>query len=178
MLLTTTDDPQERTVSDSSHQAKQALQGAHKFDLAVIGAGAVALLGSLLPYYTVSIDMMGVAASSSANAWHGLFGWFGVLAAVIGSGLVLAHLLGTDTKVAPRTGALVAYAVAAVSTILALFIYPGGCDELKTVGVNVCDGIDFGRGVGYWLTLLAVLAGLTLAWLRRGEGSDPETPTA
>lgn len=167
-------------MSDSSQQAKQALQGAHKFDLALVAAGVVALLGSLLPYYTVSVDMMGISTSTSVNAWNGFFGWFGVLAAVIGSGLVLAHLLGTDTKVSARTGALVAYAVAVVSTILALFIYPGGgCDDLETLGVNVCEGIDFGRGFGYWLTLLAVLGGLALAWLRRGgEGTAPETPAA
>ena len=166
-------------MSDSTEQAKQALAGAHRLDLALVAAGAVALLASFLPYYTVSVDLMGMDASSSANAWHGFFGWFGVLAAVVGSGLVLLHLLGKDTLVAPRTGALIAYAVAAASTVVALFVFPGGgCDDLDALGVNVCDGIDFGRGIGYWLALLAVLAGLTLAVLRRGEGTGPAAPTA
>ena len=168
-------------MSDSSQQARQALQGAHKYDLGIVIAGAVAFLGSLMPYYTVSVDMMGISSSASANAWHGFFGWVGVLAAVAGSGLVLAHLLGAASKlpVPARTGALVAYAVAVVCTVLALFVYPGGgCQDLEVLGSNVCDGIDEGRGVGYWLTLLAVVAGLVLAWLRRGEASDAGAPTA
>ena len=164
-------------MSDQSQQpsrqpAKQALASAHKFDLGVIGAGAVAFLGSLLPFYTVSFETLGLSSDASYNAWHGFFGWFAVLAALAGSGLVLAHLLGVGGKlpIAARTGALIAYAVAVAAMVVALFVHPSGsCDDVEGVGANVCDSIDLGRGFGFWLTLLAVLAGLVLAWLRRGE---------
>ncbi len=171
-------------MSDSTPQPQQALQGAHKFDLGIVGAGAVALIGSLMPFYTVSVDFMGVSQSTSANAWHGFFGWFGVLAAVAGSTLVLLHLLGRDTQVPARTAALIAYGVAVVCVVLALFVTPGGdCDEFVAMGVDVCEGFDFGHGFGYWLTLLAVLAGLVLSILRRGTGAVadtgvPPTPSA
>lgn len=166
-------------MSDPTAQAKQVLERADKRDLGIVAAGLVALIGSVLPFYTVSADFMGSSISSSASAWHGFFGWFGVLAALAGSALLLVHLLGVRTPVAARLGTLAAYAVAALCLVIALFAFPGGgCDDLTIAGTDVCEGIDFGRGVGYWLTLLAVLGGLALSVLRRGADDSTTTMPA
>jgi hypothetical protein len=51
--------------------------------------------------------------------------------------------------------------------ILALFIFPGGgCPSANGLGGLHCDT---GRGFGYWLAVLAVLAGLGLAVMRMRE---------
>ncbi len=164
-------------MSDQSPPAQQALASAHKLDLAIVVAGVVAFLGSVMPFYTVSVNVMGLSSSASISAWHGFFGWFGVLAALVGSGLVLVHVLGAGGRlpIPARTGALVAYAVATACLVVALFVHPAGsCDDVEGLGLDVCDSIDLGRGFGFWLTLLAVLAGLVLAWLRRRETTaDP-----
>ena len=68
----------------TSGQAVDTLKGAHRLDLGVIGAGVLVFLGSLLPYYTVSVDGFGASASSSVNAWHGFFGWFAAVLALAG----------------------------------------------------------------------------------------------
>ena len=133
----------------------------------IIGAGVLALLGSLLPYYTVSVEFLGASAGGSGNAWSGGFlGWFGALLALAGAGVLVAKILGVSLPVPARTTVLGLFAGAAVLTLLALFVFPGGgCDDLGIDGV--CDGVDEGRGFGYWLALLATIAGTALAAVRR-----------
>ncbi|WP_322920614.1 hypothetical protein [Nocardioides renjunii] len=152
-----------------SAPAVETLKGADRLDLGIIGAGALAFLGSLLPYYTVSVDAFGSSVSESATAWHGFFGWFGAVLALAGAGLLLARLLGVSLSlpVPVRTLVLGLFAVAALCTVLALFVVPGGsCDE-DAFGASVCDLIDQGHGFGYWLALLATLVGTALAAVRR-----------
>ncbi len=138
-----------------------ALQSAHKLDLGIIAAGVIAFLASLMPYYTAHVKAFGLDSSASASAWHGFFGWFGALLALAAAVVLVLHLMGQTLPVPVRTTVLGLMAAGLVCTILALFIYPGG---------NVSGlGIDTGHGFGYWLALLATIAGTVLAGMRRGE---------
>ncbi len=140
------------------------MKSADRLDLGTIGAGLVVFIASLLPYYTVSVEGFG---GGSANAWHGFFGWFGALAALVGAGLLAAKILGVlpALPVPVRTAVLGCFALATLCTLLALFVTPGGgCDD---AGLGLCDAIDQGHGFGYWLALLATIAGTALAALRR-----------
>ena len=126
-------------------------------------------LGSLLPFYTVSVEFLGASSGGSANAWHGFFGWFGALLALAGAGLLVAKLLGVSLPlpVPVRTAVLGLFAVATLCLVLALFVTPGGgCDDAG-LGGDICDAIDQGHGFGYWLALLATIAGTALAAMRR-----------
>ena len=86
--------------------------------------------------------------------------------ALAGAGVLVARILGVSLPVPARTTVLGLFAGAAVLTLLALFVFPGGgCDDLGIDGV--CDGVDEGRGFGYWLAGLATIAGTALAAVRR-----------
>ena len=138
-----------------------ALQSANRLDLGIIGAGVIAFLASLMPYYTVNFKAFGVSSGGSVNAWHGFFGWFGALLALAAAVVLVLHLMGQALPVPVRTTVLGLMGAGLLCTILALFIFPGG---------NVSGmGIDTGHGFGYWLALLATIAGTVLAGMRRGE---------
>ncbi|KQV64183.1 hypothetical protein ASC64_15470 [Nocardioides sp. Root122] len=153
--------------SASANQAVETLKSADRLDLGIIGAGVLVFLGSLLPYYTVSVDILGTSTSDSASAWHGFFGWFGALLALAGAAVLVAKLLGVALPVAVRTTVLALFAGAVLCTVLALFVTPGGSCDDTFLGNTVCDAIDQGHGFGYWLALLASIAGLALAAVRR-----------
>lgn len=162
-----TPEPTPSASSTSANDAVETLKRADRLDLGTIGAGVLVFLGSLLPYYTVSVDLLGSSNSASANAWHGFFGWFGALAALVGAGILVAKILGVALPVPVRTAVLALFGLAALCTLLALFVTPGGrCDD-SGIMAGVCDAIDQGHGFGYWLALLASLGGLALAVVRR-----------
>ena len=100
--------------SGSANEAVATLKGADRLDLATIGAGVLVLLGSLMPYYTVSVEGFG---SESATAWHGFFGWFGALAALVGAGVLVAKILGVSLPVPVRTTVLASIAGVALAAM-------------------------------------------------------------
>lgn len=153
--------------SRSANEAVDTLKSADRLDLGIIGAGVLAFLGSLLPYYTVSVDILGTSNSASVNGWHGFFGWFGALLALAGAGVLVARLLGVTLPVPVRLTVLGLFAGAVLCTVLALFVIPGGSCDDSFLGGSVCDAIDQGHGFGYWLALLASIAGLALSVVRR-----------
>jgi hypothetical protein len=155
------------TRSSSADAAIDTLKSADRLDLGIIGAGVLAFLGSLLPYYTVSVDILGSSNSASANAWHGFFGWFGAVLALAGAAVLVAGVLGVALPVPVRTTVLALFAGAVLCTVIALFVTPGGSCEDIAFGGDFCDAIDQGHGFGYWLALLASVAGLALAAVRR-----------
>lgn len=141
-----------------------ALQSANRLDLGIIGAGVIAFLASLMPYYTISIRGLG---GDSVTAWHGFFGWFGALCALAAAVVLVLHLMGQTLPVPVRTTVLGLMAAGLLCTILALFVFPGGgCDD---GGMGLCKAIDTGHGFGYWLALLATIAGTVLAFQRKDE---------
>lgn len=133
-------------------------------DWGIIGVGALTFIFSFLSYYTASVKAFGVDYSVSENGWHGFFGWFGMLCAVAGSALVAISLFAPQVKlpVPARLAGLGLYAVALVCLLLAWFITPG-------VGGGV-DGVDFGRGIGFYGSLLFVIVGLVLSLMRFQQG--------
>lgn len=139
--------------------AQEAFRSADRMDLGIVAAGILAFICSMLPFYTVSIGGMG----GSESAWHGFFGWFGALCALAGGVVIVLHILKVALPFPVRLGVLGAFAVASLCEILALFVFPGGKVDSAFIHVN------YGHGVGYWLTLLACLAGLGLSVVRRDE---------
>jgi hypothetical protein len=129
-----------------------ALQSANRLDLGIIGAGIIAFLASLMPYYTVSFKAFGISTDGvSFSAWHG------ALLALAAAVVLVLHLMGQTLPFPVRTTVLGLMAGALLCTVLALFIFPGG------------GGSGTGHGFGYWLALLATIAGTVLAGMRRGE---------
>jgi len=130
-------------------------------DWGILGAGLLAFVFSFTPYYKYSAHLGGPfgTISGTDNAWHGFFGWFAMLCAVVGSAIVASELFGTSGRLpfAARLGGLVAYAVASLCVILAIFVIPG-----DTRGT----GIDKGHSYGFWISLVVILAGLVLSLMR------------
>ncbi len=164
----TSSGPATPSQTPSSSEAIATLKAANPLDLTIIGLGLLTFIASLLPYYTVSAEIFGSSSSSSANAWHGFFGWFGALCALSAAALLVVRLLGIALPIPVRTVVLGLFGLAALCTLLALFVIPGGkCDDSGLLGSDVCDLIDQGHGVGYWLALLATIGGTAVAALRR-----------
>ena len=151
--------------SMSGGEMKAAFAGAHKFDLAIMGAGVLMFIWSLLPYYTVSFDGgAGFSSSGSVTAWHGFFGWFGALCALGAAILLVLPLLNVRMTIPTRQVVLGLLGFATLCVVIAFFVIPGGDCQ----GIQVCeDAIDFGHGVGYWLSLLTVIGATALAFMRK-----------
>ena len=144
----------------TADQFKSTVQGAHQYDLGIIAAGVLAFLLSFFPYYTASFG----GFSDSESAWHGFFGWFAALVALavaVGLALRLFGISVLDPAMS-RLVSLGGFALALVCTILAFFVTPGigGCGSF-------CDGIDFGRGFGFWASAIAIIGGTVLTFLRK-----------
>jgi len=137
-------------------------------DWGIIAAGVVAFIFSLFAFYTysVSISIAGLSTTSrsvSWSAWHGFFGWFAVLLAMVAAILLAAQLIAKVTMPFPvRTVVLGLFVVALICLLLALFVIPGNTGGSSLFGVHV----NKGHGFGYWITLIAVIAGTALAGKR------------
>jgi hypothetical protein len=59
-----------------------------------------------------------------------------------------------------RLVGLGAYAVATLCVILALFVVP------DYNGISVPSSVDTGHGIGYWISLIVIIAGLVLSFMR------------
>ncbi|MDT4987746.1 MAG: hypothetical protein QOI74_1840 [Micromonosporaceae bacterium] len=130
-------------------------------DWGILGAGLLAFIFSLFDYYTVSVSGGGFSVSDSASAWHGFFGWFAALLAVVGAALVALDLFAPQVKlpIATRLAGLAAFALATLCVIIALFVIPDG-------GADNIPGVDTGHGFGYWASLIVIIAGLVLSLMR------------
>ncbi|MBA2560959.1 MAG: hypothetical protein H0V07_13945 [Propionibacteriales bacterium] len=150
-----------RASSSSTSTAANPLADLHRFDLAQIGLGALLFVASLLPFYSYSFNGGALSVSQSYSAWHGFFGWFGVVLGVAAAGVLAVALLGNVAIPSLRLVVLGLFAASALCLLLALFVIPGGGYS----GVNFSSGHSF----GYWLALLCSLAGTALAFLRKDE---------
>jgi len=139
----------------------------HPLDWAIIAAGLLAFIFSLLPFYSYRLTIPSVRvfqAHATLNAWHGFFGWFGALLALAAAIILAAELVGgVRLPFQSRLAVLGAFVVGLVSELLALLLVPGGDSGVsRLLGVHISTGHSY----GYWLTLLAVLAGAVLSYLR------------
>lgn len=137
-------------------------------DWGIIAAGVVAFIFSLFAFYSysVSISIAGFSTGKRTahwSAWHGFFGWFAVLLVLVAAILLAAELIARMTLPFPvRTVVLGLFVIALICLLLALFVIPGNTGGASAFGVNV----DKGHGFGYWITLIAVIAGTALAYKR------------
>jgi hypothetical protein len=144
----------------TADQFRSTVQGANPYDLGIIACGVLAFLLSFFPYYTASF----AGFSDSEGAWHGFFGWFAALLALAAAVLLALRLFGVHVLDAAMTrlACLAGFGVALLCIIIALFVTPGigGCGSF-------CDGIDFGRGFGFWASAIIVVGGTVLSFLRK-----------
>jgi hypothetical protein len=152
-------------------------------DWAAIGAGVLAFIFSFIDFYNVSVNVSSScpaivrSSASSANlptasAWHGFFGWFGVLLALAGAAIIAAALFLPNVRMpAPaRMAALGAFALATVSEIIAIFVVPGGHYNSGNLGGGIFGDCHIsagvGHGFGFWITLILVIIGLVVTLMR------------
>jgi hypothetical protein len=137
------------------------------YDWGVLAAGFLAFIFSFVSYYTYHVKLFGITGSGSENAWHGFFGWFAMLVALLSAGLLAVHIFSPATKlgVPVRLTVLGGFALALLCVILA------GLIDARSLP----SGVSSGRGAGYYLSLIAILGGGVVAFLRLREtgGSLP-----
>lgn len=132
-----------------ANAAVDQFKGADPLDLAVVGAGVLALIFSFFSsFYTVHIDGFGGygGGTGGTSAWHGFFGWAGVLLLLVAGAVVALKIL----KIAvPQEEILVAGAsvLGLLFVFLALFVNP----------VNTFGVVKIGHGWNYWIVLIAGL---------------------
>ncbi len=143
-------------------------------DWVVIGAGLLAYISSLLPWYsfTASVPILGITRSASANAWHaGLGAWLSVLMLVAAAAVVLVGTLGGRLR---RTASrslitLVLTALAFITIALRWATYPdanGGLGRVGQLGdfslgdanLGGAFSVTSGAGYGLYLGLIAAVA--------------------
>lgn len=133
-------------------------------DWGIIAAGVVAFIFSLFNFYTASVTIAGFGSGHRTdNAWHGFFGWFGALVALLAALLLAAELIARIRfPFATRLVVLGGFVLALICELLALLIVP--------IDTSGADGgfikVDKGHGFGYWITLIAVIVGTGLAFKR------------
>ena len=131
-------------------------------DWGILGVGFLTFIFSFFSYYTVSFSGGGVIGGISGHetAWNGFFGWFAAFLALASAGLVALALFAPQIKlpVPIRLASLGGFALATVCVLLALVVFP----ESVPSGF----GISTGRGFGYWVDLVLIIAGTVLSVLR------------
>ncbi|MEP6599850.1 MAG: hypothetical protein ABJB98_10450 [Actinomycetota bacterium] len=131
-------------------------------DWGIIAAGFLALVFSFFSYYTATAKVTGFSFSVHENAWHGFFGWFAALLALASAGLLAATIFAPGQLRLPlpvRLAVLAGFAVATLCVLLAWFVTPG-------VAGGGTAGLDIGRGIGFYLSLIVIIAGLVLSVMR------------
>ncbi len=169
--------PASRSTSMSGTQAKSAMQNAHKFDLGIIACGLLAFVFSMFPFYSAEVKTsggptgfdLGDYGGGSWSAWHGFFGWFAALLALAVAILLALKLFGVLPLPGStvRLAALAGFGVATVSLLLAFFVNPLPGEETSETIAGVTVEYSKGLGIGYWLCLIVVLAGLALSFMRK-----------
>jgi hypothetical protein len=149
----------------------QGLQGfdpksVDPLDWGIIAAGVVALVFSTFNFFTYKVEIAGFSTSkASVSAWHGGLAPLAILLAVAAAVLLAVEVIAKVRLAFPvRLVVLGAFALATLLLLLALFVVPGntGGSAAGAFGIK----INKGHGIGYWLSLLAVLAGTALSFKR------------
>lgn len=126
-------------------------------DWGILGAGLLAFIFSFVSYYTYGISG-GPSDLADENAWHGFFGWFAMLVALLAAITLAVHLFAPQVQlpVPVRMTVLGGFAVSALCVILA------GLIDARSIP----HGYTSDRGAGYYLSLIVILAGAVLSFLR------------
>jgi hypothetical protein len=168
-------------------------------DWVAMGAGFLALIFSFFAYYSYDptaserrgpdcLDPSSLPAGAggiasdlcsggaTASAWHGFFGWFGVLLGLVAAGLVAFAVFAPTGKVpaATRLIALGAAGLGLLWTLIALLVIPdwpklkdfaasvGGSFSSSDYDKNIANG----HGFSYWIVLIMLIA-VTAATFQR-----------
>ena len=157
-------------------------------DWGQLAAGLIALIFSFFSYYqykpkgadakqtcsnissapaSVRGELQDACDGITNSAWHGFFGWFGVLLAVLGAILIALALFAPTVKlpVPTRLAAAALFVLAALSTLIALFVVPDGDYKGQTIDSGSSD-TDAGHSFSYWIVLIVIVVGAVLAIMR------------
>ncbi|BBH17410.1 hypothetical protein Back2_16970 [Nocardioides baekrokdamisoli] len=135
-----------------ANAAVDQFKGADPLDLAVVGAGVLALIFSWFSsFYTVHVSFAGYSAGGGTSAWHGFFGWAGVLLLLAASAVVAAKIVNITV---PNEDLIVVgtSVVGLLFVLLALFV------DVGNTGALAGTGISEGRGWSYWIVLILAIA--------------------
>jgi hypothetical protein len=155
-------------------------------DWLILGAGLLAFAFSFPSYYvgkaTAKItgkDCPALSASAvrgSESAWHGFFGWFAAMVAVLAAILLALHLFGPKMDIPIRLVVFAGFALALLSVILAFFIHPGtgqgGTRSGQIGGCTIKFEAHVGHGFGYWASLIVIVVGAVVACLQLRESGE------
>ncbi|MGH8961538.1 MAG: hypothetical protein ACRDWT_10060 [Jatrophihabitantaceae bacterium] len=143
-------------------------------DWGVLALGFLAFIFSFFTYYTFDAKADAGCDSSSGDvcsignsAWHGFFGWFGVLLVLVGA-IAVATAVFAPRAALPVPARLLAVAglgLGAICTLLALAVVPDGEYQGQRIPSDNSE-VDAGHGWAYWLVLICALGALVLAILR------------
>jgi hypothetical protein len=128
-----------------------------------MGAGLLAIIFSFFSYYTASARTQIFTITEAFWAWHGFFGWFAAVVALVAGAVLATAVLGQVHVPFHRQVTMVGFAIATVSVIVALWVLPGD--------VPHGAGVSNGRGAGYWLSLIVIVIGLVLSLIRLRDTS-------
>jgi hypothetical protein len=131
-------------------------------DWGIIAAGLVAFIFSTVSFFSYSVSVAGFSSTGTVSAWHGFFAPVAILLALLASALLAVQVIAKlELPIPVRLVVLGAYGVALLFLLLALFVIPGNTGGVNSLAIGV--KINKGHGFGYWICLLAVLAGTGLA---------------
>ena len=155
-------------------------------DWVILGAGVLAFVFSFPSYYVGKAtsklsgkDCPALSASAvrgSESAWHGFFGWFAALVAVLAAILLALHLFGPQMAIPIRLVVFGGFALALLSVILAFFIHPGtgqgGTRSGQIGGCTLTFEAHIGHGFGYWASLIVIAIGAAVAYLQLRDSGE------
>lgn len=100
------------------------------------------------------------------SAWHGFFGWFGVLLLLVAAVLVALVLFAPQVslQMPTRLVVLAAAVLGFICVLLALFIVPDGDYQGQTVDTD--HNFSGGHGFSYWIVLALAVIVTVLCALR------------
>jgi hypothetical protein len=131
-------------------------------DWGIIAAGVVAFIFSTFSFFTYKVEIASFSSKASISAWHGALAPIAILLAIAAAVLVAVEVIARMRMPFPvRLVVLGAFALASLLLLLALFVVPGDTGGFGSGAFGV--KIDKGHGIGYWVSLLAVLAGTGLS---------------
>lgn len=145
----------------------------HPLDWAILVAGVLTLLFSAVSYFTYTVAIGTFSQQVSVNAWHGALAPVATLLATFAAVLLAADAIAKARLAIPvRLVVLGAFGLASLLLLLALFVTPGNIGNINVAGIK----IDKGHGIGYWASLLAVLAGTAMSWKRFADTAGTPPP--